>query len=154
MAKKLTRKALMQELESDITKSFNLVAQLVVNDLSTSVEKGGYSPTLTGFYASSWKASKTPIVYNDYVKSHQPWAEKREQYEATRRRPNWVIEQRHTIPKFSIKDTIYIANTAEYTSQAFVYSRVPEYAAFKLNTTIDKAFSDKSVLSYKTNFPK
>ena len=154
MAKKLTKDALMEDMKNDITICFNRLAELVVSDLSTSTEQGGYSPTLTGFYASSWKASKTPIAYNDIVYNHQPWADKRDEYEATKKRPKWTIDRRHNIPKFTIRDTMYIANSVSYTSSAFRTSRVPEYAAFGVNKAIEEAYSHKTILSYKANLPK
>ena len=154
MTKELTKEALMEELEGDITASFNKLASLVIEDISTSIEQGGYSPTLTGVYASSWKASNTPVSYNDSVYAYNPWRDKRLSYDATGVRPGYKISPRHTIPKFTIKDTIYIANTAEYTQDAFALSRIPEYATSNINATIDRAFSDKAVLSYKANIPE
>ncbi len=151
MTKELTEEALMAEMEADITVGFNKLAELVVDDLSTNVREGGVSATLTGFYASSWKADKTPIQYNDRVQAHQPWADKRDAYDATRKRPTPTIDKRHTIPKFNINDTMYIANTAEYTSAAFSYSAVVEYAQYQVNKRIEQAFSDRSIISYKAN---
>ena len=157
MTKELTEEALMKEIKDDITAGFNALAHFVIKDISTSKDNGGYCPTLTGFYASSWKASNSPVVYNESVYANDPWRDKRLSYDATGVRPQYKISPRHRIPKFTIKDTIYIANTAEYTQAAFALSRIPEYATSNKNATIDRAFSDRSVHSYRANiifYPK
>ena len=69
MTKALTKKNLMDELESELTVCFNNLANAVVKDLTSdsTSSKGGYSPVLTGFVASSWKASSSTISYNENI---------------------------------------------------------------------------------------
>lgn len=153
MAKELTKEALLDELEQEMEFCFNRLAKYVIKDLSTSIQQGGVSPTLTGFYASSWKASKSPIVFNERVENNSPWSTAKASYLATGVRPAWKIKQRHVIPKFSLYETMYIANTVEYSPAAFALSRVPQYATSGILKSIEKAFSDsdRAILSYKAN---
>ena len=156
MTKALTKKNLMDELESELTVCFNNLANAVVKDLTSDSTKGGYSPVLTGFVASSWKASPSPINYNDSALNYSPWNTLK--FKAKAKQPFTPrIEQRHQIPKFTLKQTMYIANTANYIPYAFASgkNKVPHYIhGGALAKTVDRIFTDKKgALTQGTTVP-
>jgi hypothetical protein len=156
MAKALTKKNLMDELESELTVCFNNLANAVVKDLTSDSTKGGYSPVLTGFVASSWKASSSPVSYNENVYGYSPWNALK--IKAIKKQPfTPKIEQRHQIPKFTLKQTMYIANTANYIPYAFASgkNKVPHYIhGGALAKTVDRIFTDKKgALTQGTTVP-
>ena len=51
-----------QDLYDELEADFNLLIKTTVADLTSDAQKGGYSPVLTGFFASNWKAGPAPIV--------------------------------------------------------------------------------------------
>ena len=51
-----------EELYAEIEADFNLLNQTTVSDLTSNATKGGYSPVLTGFFASNWKAGTKQIT--------------------------------------------------------------------------------------------
>ncbi len=84
------------------------------------------SPVYTGFYASSWQASlKIPKPTETYQalkgspKAIEPWYSIGLSLRSggIASKPP-VVRPRHSIPTFKLKDTVYIANTAEYSIYA------------------------------------
>ena len=65
------------DLKEEIEVQLNGFVRSVVNDLSNKgmfTKKGGVSPVLTGFFASSWKASVNRINRKDKRESFPRWA--------------------------------------------------------------------------------
>ena len=83
------------------------------------------SPQYTGFYASSWKTSKTiprPTETYQRLKGSSPispWYEiglKLRKNGTGSERPH--VKPRFKVPSFKLSDTVYIANTAIYSKYA------------------------------------
>ncbi len=149
MAEELTRKGLMNALEEDITIGFNALADKVITELEQK------SAVWTGFYASSWKASPSPIVHDDTVWEYNPWSKIKASTLTSKGwvRPTPEVKRRHSIPKFSIDQTMYIANTVEYTSIAFYKSpEILDYAVNGVKKTIDSVFTDRAgTIAWRAN---
>ena len=144
------------DLKEEIEVQLNGFVRSVVNDLSNKgmfTKKGGVSPVLTGFFASSWKASVNRINRKDKRESFPRWA--RIKYKGNKLLPGYrpLLEQRHAVPTdFKINQSVFIGNTAKYAPDAVLSpkSQVFSYLAggaggFKegLNQKIDRFFTDK-----------
>tara|TARA_Y100000401_G_scaffold117158_1_gene124906 strand:- start:1332 stop:1907 length:576 start_codon:yes stop_codon:yes gene_type:complete len=150
-------KIIGDDLKDEITVQLNSFVRAVISDLTTDAKKGGVSPVLTGFFASSWKAGLTRPNRNEERESFTPWSNIKttvingKTVLASGSRP--YIKQRHSVPTtFTLNKSIFIGNTARYAPQAVLSpkSQVFSYLAggaggFKegLNQKIDKFFTDK-----------
>ena len=153
MMRELTKSDLLAEIEEEIEIGLNALTHLAVKKLEEN------SATWTGFYKSSWKASPSLINYDDDVWKHNPWAGIKA--ESAMGGGKWVrpkdpkFERRHVIPRFSLNQTVYIANTVEYTAIAFAKSPgVVNYASSGIKKDIDRVFSDQGILTWRANIPK
>ena len=110
------------DLKEEIEVQLNGFVRSVVNDLSNKgmfTKKGGVSPVLTGFFASSWKASVNRINRKDKRESFPRWA--RIKYKGNKLLPGYrpLLEQRHAVPTdFKINQSVFIGNTAKYAPDA------------------------------------
>ena len=111
------------ELGDEIDAGLNGFVRAVVNDLSTnSSKRSGVSPVLTGFFASSWKAS-TKQVTREKGDRKAPWSNIKLKHSlgktvlAPGQKP--IIKQRWVVPtNFTRKKPVYIGNTAPYAPYA------------------------------------
>ena len=142
-----------KDLRSEIEIHYNQLIKEVINDLTFGVKGKPVSPVLTGFFASSWKASTKQIKTQDARASYSPWSKIRtvrvegKTQLAAGQKPRFKI--RHYVPqKFRLTDPVGIGNTAEYTEYALVSnkSRLIDYilGAGGLDEKIDKIFTDKN----------
>ena len=157
LVKELTKRALMQELEADITDGMNFLAHAVVNDLEEMAKQQDQTIAVwTGMYGSSWKVSQEPIQYKDDIFNTNPWKGIKARY-GNQRPPKSavVIRRRHAIPRITIDKPMYIANTVIHTQEAFGYSRgITGYAHQGIKKRIDMAFSDMVNIRYRANIPR
>ena len=157
LAKELTKRALMQELEADITDGMNFLAHAVVNDLEEMAKRQDQTIAVwTGMYGSSWKVSQELIEHKDDIFKINPWKGIKLRY-GNQRPPKdaVVIERRHPIPRITIDKPMYIANTVAHTKAAFGLSRgITGYAHQGIKKRIDMAFSDKVNIRYRANIPR
>ena len=122
----LTRR-IKEDLLKDIEADFNELIQTTITDLTSDASQGGWSPVLTGFFASNWKAGTIPPK-RDQIPQGTEWAKiktitrkrgnKTETVLAVGQKP--LIKQRHVVPAFSIKDTVYIGSAAKYAPYALM----------------------------------
>ena len=61
---------LPKDLDKKISRDFNRLIKDIHNELSDEENM----PVWTGFFASSWKASNTPVQATHKVEDFQPWA--------------------------------------------------------------------------------
>ena len=129
LSRKETPEKFMSNIEEDlyaeIEADFNLLIQTTVSDLTSDATKGGYSPVLTGFFASNWKANKRPINRTETPKG-TAWENIRKTTrviggkKTTVLSPGYepIIEQRHAVPEFKLKDRVYIGSAVKYAPYA------------------------------------
>ena len=127
MAKQKDAKGFMRDMEKDLLTSIdvklNQFVKEVVNDLTFGNKGQQVSPVLTGFFASSWKASTEKIAQKDRREDFPAWAKIQTTFAGgkTVLAPGYSprIKRRHYVPrKFRIGEEINIGNTAEYTELA------------------------------------
>ena len=159
MARQKDAKGFMRDMEKDLLTSIdvklNQFVKEVVNDLTFGNKGQQVSPVLTGFFASSWKASTETIVQKDRREDFPAWAKIKTTFAGgkTVLAPGYSprIKKRHYIPKkFRIGEEINIGNTAEYTELALGPKRNSERLLYYvlgpdgLDQKIDRIFSDKN----------
>ena len=137
-----------EDLQDEIQAQLVGFAEAVVNDLTSNADKGnGVSPVLTGFFASSWKASRSSVNRTDERQNHPKWA--RIQYKGNRLLPGNrpVIERRHPMETdLRIDKPVFIGNTAKYAPYAVVSpkSKINSYlqgGSGKLKNKIHRIFT-------------
>ena len=146
-----------QDLYAEIEADFNLLIQATISDLTSDADEGGYSPVLTGFFASNWKANKTPINRTETPKGTE-WERIRKTTKTIGKKKETVltagqtplIKQRHEVPEFKLKDRVYIGSAVKYAPYAVMSpkSRLINYVAggggtASLNQRINEIMTDK-----------
>ena len=118
-----------RDLDEEIDANLNGFIKSVVNDLSnigTQSGSGGVSPVLTGFFASSWKASNYYIARKDDIKNFPRWNKIQKQSKKgfqNKLKPGFkpLIEPRYSVPtSFTRNNTVYIGNTVRYAPYALL----------------------------------
>ena len=146
-----------RDLKSQVEAQYGQLVRETINDLVKGTVNGKpISPVLTGFFASSWKASTTgPVDQSDFRKNYSPWNKIKTVVVngKTVLAPGYSprIKARHYVPKkFRIGESIGIGNTAEYTEEALAWernkNRMLNYilGSGGLDARIDQIFSDKN----------
>ena len=64
----------LRDLPKDLDKKLSRDFNNLVKDIHGELSSEQNMPVWTGFFASSWKASNTPVQPDQDVMSHQPWA--------------------------------------------------------------------------------
>ena len=157
MARQKDAKGFAKDLKEDLLKEIevqlNQLIRTTLNDLTKGINNSPVSPILTGFFASSWKASTGRINQIDRRENFPAWAKIQTTFIGgkTVLAPGYSprIKARHYVPrKFRIGESIGIGNTAEYTEEALQSkkSKLIEYILGNsgLDARIDQIFSDKN----------
>ena len=151
---------LESDLYAEIEADFNLLIKATVADLTSDAAKGGYSPVLTGFFASNWKAGTSAIGKTEKINGTQ-WERIKDKTKtikiggktktvlAAGQSP--LIKQRHSVPEFSLKNRVFIGNAAKYSSYALMSpkSRLVAYLSgggggtTSINQRIDEIMTDR-----------
>jgi len=151
-----------RDLNEEIDASLNGFVKAVVNDLSnvgTRTKAGGISPVLTGFFASSWKASNTYVPMQDDIVNFPRWNKIQKQTKKGSRnklKPGFrpLLKPRHPVPtNFTRNNPVYIGNTVRYAPDALLSpkSNINAYLqggatsgfSKNLNQKINRFFTDK-----------
>ena len=154
----------IEDLESDlyaeIEADFNLLIKATVADLTSDAAKGGYSPVLTGFFASNWKAGTSAISKTENVRGTE-WERIKNRTKTIKigsktktvlaSGQSSLIKQRHSVPEFSLKNRVFIGNAAKYSSYALMSpkSRLVAYLSgggggtTSINQRIDEIMTDR-----------
>jgi len=150
-------KDLPKDLDKKISRDFNRLIKDVHNELSDEENM----PVWTGFFASSWKASNTPVQATHKVEDFQPWASiKRERsldffarqkagppYTKQTRPENPVIRPRFPVGQgeriFNYRKAVWIGNKAIYSQYVLESGEIQEFVQGKLGKMIKENMSDK-----------
>lgn len=138
MAGKL-RAAIEKQLHGNLTNDLNRLIRIIVNTLPAQ------SPQYTGFFASSWKASTSRPRPVDHVEDFSPWNRIKKDKDKDRSvLPR--IQPRHSIPRFSFSDKVYVGNTAVYARYALASpsNNIPGFVQGELGYLVDFIFGDKN----------
>ena len=113
------------DLEAYMQESFNRLILTIMRRLATKKR----SPVYTGFFASSWKTSTSPIKASDKVENFEPWAGLRKVKRADPKNKDYKIDPRFYPPgkAFNYKRRVYIGNTAEYAAYALESGKVQQF---------------------------
>jgi hypothetical protein len=148
---------LPKDLDKKISRDFNRLIKDVHNELSNEENM----PVWTGFFASSWKASNTPVQATHKVEDFQPWASiKRERSldffarrkagpPYTKQTPpeNPVIQPRFPVGQgeriFNYRKAVWIGNKAIYSQYVLESGEIQDFVQGQLGKMIKENMSDK-----------
>ena len=139
-----------QDFEARLTADLNALVELAIERLSSEE----VSPVLTGFFASSWKASTTRPRARDERERFSPW----DKIETVTMRGGYVklapgerpiIQPRHAIPTFKLNQNVFIGNTTKYASDALASpkSQILGFVQGEMKDLVKSVFNDKTNLS-------
>ena len=118
------------DLDQYLNQAFNTLIRTTMRRLATKKR----SPVDTGFFASSWQASTSPVDPKDKISEFSPWSElkagRTAAFFAGLDKPtNYVIEPRFYPPakQYNYKQRVYIGNSAEYAIYALEDGRVQRF---------------------------
>ena len=145
------------DLREEIEVQLNGFVMSVMNDLSNKgmfTKKGGVSPVLTGFFASSWKADARRIKRDSEGReAYSPWSKIK--YRGNKLLPGYrpVLKPRWPVPTtFQVNKSVFIGNTAKYAPEAVLSPKSQIFAYLAggsgtfgdgLTDKIDRFFTDK-----------
>ena len=143
-------KDLPRDLDKKISRDFNNLIKDVHSELTSEQNM----PVWTGFFASSWKASNTPVQPDQDVMSHQPWASiKQEVFEGFKltkesRKPDApVVEPRFPVGEgeriFNYRKGVFIGNKANYSQYVLESGEIQDFVQGQLGRLIRENMSDK-----------
>ena len=141
---------LPKDLDKKISRDFNSLVKDVHSELSSELNM----PVWTGFFASSWKASNTPVQATHDIMDYQPWASiKQEVFEGfklTKRseKPDSpVVEPRFPVGEgeriFSYRKGVFIGNKANYSQYVLESGEIQNFVQGQLGRLIRENMSDK-----------
>ena len=153
-------KDLPKDLDKKISRDFNAF----ISEVHTELSKEENMPVWTGFFASSWKASNTPVTATHKVENYEPWASiKRERsldFFARRKagppftkqtppenpeiRPRFPVGEGNKI--FNYRRSVYIGNKAIYSQYVLETGKIQNFVADDLPKLLKKNMSDKGKL--------
>ena len=141
---------LPKDLDKKISRDFNNLIKDVHSELTSEQNM----PVWTGFFASSWKASNTPVQPDQDVMSHQPWASIK--YEVflgfkstgqSRRPDNPVVQPRFPVGEgeriFNYRKGVFIGNRANYSEYVLESGEIQNFVQGQLGRLIKENMSDK-----------
>ena len=154
-------KDLPKDLDKQISAGFNNVIKIAHFKLSN--EESAVPdpmPVWTGFFASSWKASNSPVTANHKVENFQPWAGiKRERslnFFEKRKRGDFTPQERPANPKvrirfpvgdgnkvFNYRKSVFIGNKAVYSQYVLETGKIQNFIVDDLATIIKENMTEK-----------
>ena len=113
----------MPDLEAHMQESFNRLTREIMRKLATKKR----SPVYTGFFASSWQASKSRIQPTDELE--EPWLSIKKKKDANPGNKEYKIDPRFYPPdqKFNYKRRVFIGNKVKYAVWALEDGRVQRF---------------------------
>ena len=141
---------LPKDLDKKISRDFNNLIKDVHSELSSEQNM----PVWTGFFASSWKASNTPVQATHDIMDYQPWASiKQEVFEGFKltrvsERPDApVVEPRFPVGEgeriFNYRKGVFIGNKANYSQYVLESGEIQNFVQDQLGRLIRENMSDK-----------
>lgn len=138
-------KHMKKDLMNRLTDDLNGLVQVALEELA----KEEVSPVLTGFFASSWKASTTRPRARDERERFSPW----DKIQTVTMKGGYVklapgerpiIQPRHAIPTFKLNQNVFIGNTTKYASDALASpkSQILGFVQGEMRDLVKSVFSD------------
>tara|TARA_R100001510_G_C7623628_1_gene183937 strand:+ start:159 stop:680 length:522 start_codon:yes stop_codon:yes gene_type:complete len=123
MAKRAGTDQIMPDLEAHMQESFNRLTREIMRELATTDR----SPVYTGFFASSWQASRSKIQPTDELE--EPWLSIKKKKDADRNNKEYKIDPRFYPPDqdFNYKRRVFIGNKVKYAVWALEDGRVQRF---------------------------
>ena len=146
-------KDLPKDLDKKISRDFNRLIKDIHNELSDEENM----PVWTGFFASSWKASNTPVQATHKVENYEPWATIKRgtsieffKTGKSTRPENPVIQPRFPVGSgnriFNYRKAVWIGNKAIYSQYVLETGEIQEFVQGQLGRLIKENMSDKGKL--------
>tara|TARA_Y100000401_G_scaffold32579_1_gene24021 strand:- start:40 stop:558 length:519 start_codon:yes stop_codon:yes gene_type:complete len=144
---------LPKDLDKKISRDFNRLIKDVHNELSNKENM----PVWTGFFASSWKASNTPVQATHKVENYEPWATIKRgtsieffKTGKSTRPKDPVIQPRFPVGQgeriFNYRKAVFIGNKAIYSQYVLESGEIQEFVQGQLGRLIKENMSDKGKL--------
>ena len=141
---------LPKDLDKKISRDFNNLIKNVHSELTSEQNM----PVWTGFFASSWKASNTPVQATHDIMDYQPWASiKQEVFEGFKltkesEKPDApVVEPRFPVGEgeriFNYRKGVFIGNKANYSQYVLESGEIQTFVQGQLGRLIRENMSDK-----------
>ena len=123
MAQRAGTDQIMPDLEAHMQESFNRLTREIMRKLATKKR----SPVYTGFFASSWQASKSKIQPTDELE--EPWLGIKKKKDANPGNKEYNIDPRFYPPdqEFNYKRRVFIGNKVKYAVWALEDGRVQRF---------------------------
>ena len=144
----------LRDLPKDLDKKISRDFNNLIKDVHSELTSEQNMPVWTGFFASSWKASNTPVQPDQDVMSHQPWASiKQEVFEGFKltkqsiRPENPVVQPRFPVGEgeriFNYRKGVFIGNRANYSEYVLESGEIQNFVQGQLGRLIKENMSDK-----------
>ena len=141
---------LPKDLDKKISRDFNNLVKDVHGELSSEQNM----PVWTGFFASSWKASNTPVSATHDIMDYQPRASIKQQvfegFKLTKEseKPDApVVEPRFPVGEgeriFNYRKSVWIGNKANYSQYVLETGEIQDFVLGQLGRLIRENMSDK-----------
>ena len=140
-------KNIKSDIRAQLTADFNALIQIALEELT----RPEVSPVLTGFFASSWKASTTRVRTRDERENFSPWDKIKtvsmpSGYVILAAGEQPIIQPRHAVSQFKLGQAVFIGNTVKYAADALASpkNKIPEFVQGEINDLVKSVFSDKN----------
>jgi len=144
----------LEELPKDLNKKISRDFNNLVKDVHAELSSERNMPVWTGFFASSWKASNTPVSATHDIMDYQPWASiKQEVFEGFKltresRKPDApVVQPRFPVGEgeriFNYRKGVFIGNKANYSQYVLETGEIQDFVQGQLGRLIKENMSDK-----------
>ena len=143
----------LKELPKDLNKKISRDFNNLVKDVHSELSSEQNMPVWTGFFASSWKASNTPVSATHDIMDYQPWASiKQEVFEGFKltgrsERPEGIIQPRFPVGEgeriFNYRKGVFIGNKANYSQYVLESGEIQDFVQGQLGRLIRENMSDK-----------
>ena len=143
----------LRDLPKDLDKKISRDFNAFISEVHTELSKEENMPVWTGFFASSWKASNTPVTATHKVENYEPWATQRKiVWQAFSkgqkiRPPRPVVEPRFPVGSgnriFSYRKSVWIGNKAIYSQYVLESGEIQRFVQGQLGRLIKENMSDK-----------
>ena len=144
----------LRDLPKDLDKKISRDFNNLVKDVHSELTSEQNMPVWTGFFASSWKASNTPVQATHDIMDYQPWASIK--YEVflgfkntnqSRRPSNPKILPRFPVGEgeriFNYRKGVFIGNKANYSQYVLESGEIQDFVQCQLGRLIRENMSDK-----------
>ena len=138
-------KNMKADIKAQLTADFNALIQIAVEELA----RPEVSPVLTGFFASSWKASTSRPRARDEREDFSPWDKIRTETVNKRVRlasgEQPIIEPRHPVPQFKLSQSVFIGNTTKYAVDALASPKnnITGFIQGEMQDLVKSVFTDR-----------